>query len=415
MLYRIIIANYRSFADCTEFNMFHDPERTMLPKHVHRKGITPLVKTCAIYGANGSGKTNLISAFGFLYNFVVSSLWDGDNNDGLKKWYYANRFQLPPQEGKPIEMLIEFEAKREFSPDDKDKKKEGERTVYIYNIEIDDSGVKREKLLVSGLGKKSNRLIFDRAYRKVIFGSNTVSKEAKCFIKKMIMRGSVMSVLGLSSRQWCINDTDIQAAFRWLSVNMEVAYSTVSVPKLADIYDKSKHLATFAGKILKKMDLGINGISIRRKNNTDANNNDKELMLLCQGREGGECTMGIETQSDGILRLLGIIPFFYDAYKKRKTIIVDNIDNSVHSLALRNIIETFWSRKTTGQLIFTVHNTILLDRSIIRPEEVWFVEKEDGRSVMYSLNEFKMSNYIDIQDAYLEGRFGAVPQMANNG
>lgn len=163
------------------------------------------------------------------------------------------------------------------------------------------------------------------------------------------------------------------------------------------------------------MDLGVNGISIRKKSNTDVNENGKELMLLCQGRDGGEHSMEIETQSDGIIRLLGIIPFFYDAYKKRKTIIVDNIDNSVHALALRNIMETFWNRKTTGQIIFTVHNTILLDRSIIRPEEAWFVEKEDGRSVMYSLNEFKIGNYVDIQDAYLEGRFGAVPQMANNG
>lgn len=250
MLYRIIIRNYRSFADCTEFNMFHDPERTMLPKHVYRKGITPLIKTCAIYGANGSGKTNLISAFGFLRNFVVSSLRDG-NNDGLKKWYYANRFQLPPQEGKPIEMLIEFETERNFPSDYKDKKRKGKRTVYIYNIEIDDGGVKREKLLVSGLGKKANRLIFDRAYRKVIFGGNAVSKEAKRCIKKMVMKGNAMSVLWLSSRRQCINNTDIQAAFRWFSINMEV-YSTVSVPKLADIYDKSKHLATFAGKILKK-------------------------------------------------------------------------------------------------------------------------------------------------------------------
>lgn len=163
------------------------------------------------------------------------------------------------------------------------------------------------------------------------------------------------------------------------------------------------------------MDLGVNGISIRKKSNTDVNENGKELMLLCQGGDGGEHSMEIETQSDGIIRLLGIIPFFYDAYKKRKTIIVDNIDNSVHALALRNIMETFWNRKTTGQIIFTVHNTILLDRSIIRPEEAWFVEKEDGRSVMYSLNEFKIGNYVDIQDAYLEGRFGAVPQMANNG
>ena len=66
-------------------------------------------------------------------------------------------------------------------------------------------------------------------------------------------------------------------------------------------------------------------------------------------------------------------------------------------------------QKTTGQLIFTTHQTCLLNQDFMRTDEVWLVEKKNGGSHMYSLNDFKIHNTINIENGYMEGRYGAIP------
>ena len=88
---------------------------------------------------------------------------------------------------------------------------------------------------------------------------------------------------------------------------------------------------------------------------------------------------------------------------------IDEIEHSIHPYLIRELVKIFSSQDTTGQLIFTTHETCLLDQKFIRTDEVWMVEKKEGSTHMYSLNDFKIHNTINIANGYMEGRYGAIP------
>ena len=127
------------------------------------------------------------------------------------------------------------------------------------------------------------------------------------------------------------------------------------------------------------------------------------------GKDGFSKEMDIQAQSDGTVRLLSLMPAFYDAMKVGKTVVIDELDHSIHPHLVRELVRYFSSQKTKGQLIFTTHQTCLLNQNFIRTDEVWLVEKKDGCTHMYSLNDFKIHNTISLENGYLEGRYGAIP------
>ena len=134
-----------------------------------------------------------------------------------------------------------------------------------------------------------------------------------------------------------------------------------------------------------------------------------QLMFEQFGKNGFSKDMDIMAQSDGTVRLLTLVPAFYDAIKLGKTVLIDELDHSVHPYLIRELVKYFSRQETTGQLIFTTHQTCLLNQDFIRTDEVWMVEKKEGSTRMYSLNEFKIHNTIKIENGYMEGRYGAIP------
>ena len=95
--------------------------------------------------------------------------------------------------------------------------------------------------------------------------------------------------------------------------------------------------------------------------------------------------------------------------------IIDEIERSIHPLLIKELVKKFsLDPNTKGQLIFTTHESNLLDQKILRQDEIWFAEKnENGSTDIYSLNDFKEHKTIDIQKGYLNGRYGSIPFLAN--
>ena len=130
---------------------------------------------------------------------------------------------------------------------------------------------------------------------------------------------------------------------------------------------------------------------------------------------GNEAEFDLDELSDGTLRLLDFIPAFRDVTLNRKVYVVDELERSMHPVLAKELVSKF-SRDadTKGQLIFTTHESNLLDQSIFRQDEIWFAEKgPKGNTSLYSLSDYKEHNTIDIRKGYLNGRYGAVPFLAN--
>ncbi len=141
----------------------------------------------------------------------------------------------------------------------------------------------------------------------------------------------------------------------------------------------------------------------------------KQLQLEHLGKNDISAQFDLDEESDGTIRLLDFIPAFRDITKKQKVYIIDEIERSIHPLLIKELVSKFSKDdQTNGQLIFTTHESNLLDQDIFRQDEIWFAEKDGtGSTDLYSLSDFKEHKTIDIRKGYLNGRYGSIPFLAN--
>ena len=141
----------------------------------------------------------------------------------------------------------------------------------------------------------------------------------------------------------------------------------------------------------------------------------KQLKTEHENKEGETIQFDLSEESDGSRRLIDYLPFLILTLAGDNTFIIDEIERSIHPLLIKEIVEKFSTDNTTkGQIIFTTHESNLLDQQIFRQDEIWFVEKDSsGSSDLYSLCEFKEHNTKDIRKGYLNGRYGSIPFLAN--
>ena len=433
MLYRVIIDNYKSFAEETAFDLFPNPKRETFPNHVYGEGAAPVLKSTAIYGANGAGKSNLIKGMQFIKEFTTT-MSTGKDALKMRNWYLNNRFKLPVEdENKPITMVVEFENNSQ---------------AYIYCIEIDIDGVKSESLLLSGLGK-SNHVVFQRDRECVAFKKARVVESIKKILERQIADNPFGSVLAINGVLHLTEDEHMRNAFLHGKYNRDLRLRHHQKPMESGTCTRRFFMMNFVGEIFTKVGLGIQSLYIKDESfdqwlknvsqeegkvadimtnkglslskmiddvpmltvtEEDGKRLVREFVFQQIGRNGSVCDMDVMSQSTGTLRLLTLIPAIYFAINNGKTVLIDEIDNGIHPMLIKNLVKFFGESKSNGQLIYTTHETALLNQQeLLRPDEVWFVEKVEGCTKMYSLNDFKIHKTISIENGYLDGRFGAIP------
>lgn len=432
MLYRVIIENYKSFNKSAQFDMFPNMKRTTLEEHVYSHSCVPVLKASAVYGSNGAGKSNFIKAM-----LAVKSLAMG-NLLASKEWYEKNHFLLKEeQDGSPISFILEFSKNA---------------TPYIYCIEIDGKGIKEEGLYVSGLGKSKNKTIFLRKYQEVDFVENKVVSEVASIIKRTLESNVYQCLLPFLASNHIIDNVNLTQAYEWFCHDLEVLTMNHDIPGLISLLYSNDELLDFVNDIFRQLSLGINKLDIKTETFDEwANNEGKsDLEMLKQsnlpfgkvgsleasqnsthifsiankdgqkmvqtflfkqmGVNGFEKDMDVRTQSDGTLRLLTLLPAIYRIKNEESTLVIDEINNSIHPIIIRNLLAYFCGVESKGQLVFTTHETELLrQQTILRPDEIWFVDKTFGETSMYSLNDFKFHKTMSVINAYMDGRFHAVP------
>ena len=438
MLYRVIIGNYRSFGEAQELNMFPNMRRDNFTHHIYHAESLPVLKETAIYGANGAGKSNFVKALAFIGRFATEV--SAQDKIWLKNWYLENRFRLPVLEGdQPVGILTEFGL---------------EGSVFIYNVEIGQNGVETENLYISGKGKGDHTSIFTRSGNNVTFEAANVSEDVRKIFVRQITENPSTSVLALNGTLHLTDDDNMAKAFKWFNKNLTVISVARQIPWLIEQLKDQKDVLDFVNRIFSEVGLGISNMGIKASqfdewvtktndsersiinsllNNSGAEPNRtvskmgsevpmysistengermvREFIFNQIGRNGYSGVMNASAQSAGTLRLLSLVPALYYAMKTESTMVIDEIDNGIHPLLIKLLIKFFGESDTKGQLIFTTHETPLLNQQeLLRADEVWFTEKKSGETQMYSLNDFKYHKSLSIENGYLDGRFGAIP------
>lgn len=428
MLLRVIIKNFLSFDDEVQFDMFPNMKRTQLPNHVYvQQCDIPLLKQAAIYGSNGAGKSNLIKALEFLRTFAIDK--DFAKNLELGKFFYLLKDNATKE---PISLSVEFEQQKRF---------------FFYEIELTEKHVLKEGLYESFPKETKLDLIFERKKYSVEFAQKTDDTILEA-TKKMLAKNPLSSLLALNAEFPIVSDTRCKFATKWFKGQLEIIGVHSFLPTLIDLLRRNKPMLEFVRKLVDHLEVGVNDMTLQEtdfdswtqqhismaKSLPNDMDNVKSLALNANtipvlsinvedgirkvyqlifnnvGKNGYVGKLDTSMQSDGTLRALTLLPALYYACKLGKTVVVDEINCCLSPTMVKGIVEYFAkSEDTNGQLIFTTHDNQLLDeREILRSDEIWFVDKRDGASVMYSHNDFKEHHTISPLRGYNEGRYGAI-------
>lgn len=440
MILRSKIQNFLSFYKEVNFDMFPNKKRTTFQNHVYSNMKIPILKQAAIYGANGSGKSNFIKALDFLKKFAI-------NKDFLNEIkVLKSKFRLVGDENRePIKFNIEFTINAKY---------------YIYNVELNTDKI-FEELFISGLGENVNILLFRRDGDKLELGENIQIVEELKKTKLSISDISKLASNILKARKYSsflslvtdmsmiFSDENINNCYNWFNDNLITLSFHRFIPTLISLMSSNTDVLNFTNKLFEEINIGVDSLEIVSKEvnefikeNIDKNELIKESLeksnSIAFGARNGEILyektkdiikefifnqigvngykgeMKITDQSDGTVRILNLIPALYSVINNETVILVDEIENSIHPILISAIIKYFSKSESKGQLIFTTHETELLNqKEIMRADEIWFTEKSNGNSEMYSLNDFKEHNTINIKNGYLQGRYGAIPYIGD--
>lgn len=387
------------------------------------KGVR-LLKLAIVYGANASGKSNLLEAFEFLRDFWLRVPDSKEDETGVVPFLLD-----PVNASKPSEFMLTFYiGKMKFS----------------YSLKISDEFVLSERLDFYPSVQPAN--IFDRKLvnnvSEIVFGPKIkVSQIAKDEIAiKCLPNMSVFAAY----QQVNTKIVELESASNWMTnqfmpsietgtpliryseglvaENKEAKEKILSFLKKADfnISDINSEIIDeeitdeFLGKI-KELQIPKNELEkLQKERSIRTIKTTFEHEVVNEDQSTSKRTLPINMQSDGTRRVFGLSGAIVTTLKQNAFLVIDEIESKLHPRLIEYVIEQFLRESDKAQLLLSTHYDGLLEEDdLLRKDNIWFTEKkEDASTALYSLADFKAVNRItSIQKAYKYGKFGAIPNI----
>lgn len=436
MLIRFQVKNLYSFEEETEFNLLtNDSEH--LPHHKKHCNGVDFLRLSAIYGANASGKSNFVRAIGLLQNIVKK----GKIIDEVSDY----KFKLSGEAlTKPISLAIELLSNSK---------------MYYYTLTFDQKKILNETL-VETFKDKEDRIVFERSLtnerQEIPFIESEVKNEKeRMFLEllsdKLLSKDELL--LTFLTQKYPNEYADINNVFEWFSDVLIVLNSNFKIRGIAHKFDKHDSIVKFVNTFIPTLSTGIQRIEVQKKEiqgdnddmkhlkdnikddqeqlftNTNPDTGEEITFVMEENdkifakriftehldKEGHKVFFPFGWESDGTKRLLEYTPLINGVINAEVVFVVDEIERSIHPMMIKELIRKISSDTSAqGQLIFTTHESCLLDQEILRTDEIWFTQKDKGGAThMYSLSDFNISNTANIEDGYLNGRYGGIPFLSN--
>jgi len=414
MMIEFRVSNFRSIKKEQVLSLVASKDKTYDDSHLievkGKKGLPKLVRSAAIYGLNGAGKSNLIRAISFLKNFVYESatIVQPGQSLNVQPFLLDNTTSV-----KPSEFEITFSNK-------------GVR--YQYGFSLTAERIHEEWLLVYKTAKPQQW--FKRTY------NNKTKREEYEFSDKLLGQRKVwqestrQNSLFLSTAVY-LNSEQLRPIFDFIVNKMICLPSTSLIPidisiGMLENNETKENLEQF----LVSSDVSITHITLVRKKHqrqviqVDASKtniqNDEVDMLLPQFHhksDTGAVTLGLQDESGGIQRLFALSGLILNVLKNGQILIIDELETSLHPLLVISLINLFHNPKINingAQLIFTTHNTSFLDLDLFRRDQIWFIDKHrDQSTILQPLTDFSPRKGENLEAGYLSGRYGAIPILQN--
>lgn len=433
MLLRFAAENIMSFRDSVEFNTFPSSKSHSHDWHKVICNHATALRMSAIYGANGAGKSNLLKCISLLKGMVISEkLGDLQLTDELY-------FKLDRKcHSRPSELAVEF-----FTGDQ----------VFYYHVVFTSMSIKTEELSISG--KTKDIPIFTRNNKDIFispefFSTGNDEKSANVFLDAIgrVIRPDMLA-LSFFGRYYPDELPVVKIAYDWFT-RLQVVAPSMDAEALPYLLEKNSEFAALVNEIIPELNTGITSLRVNSQviNEDDIKENPslkaiyhtaranpgkpqtldlftvimengvvlvKSLVAVHENSDGEEIGMNIGEESDGTRRLVEYMPLLYSILRKGGVFVIDEIERSIHPIMIKSIMRKISdSKDARGQIIFTTHESCLLDQNIFRPDEIWFAQKDVNQSTqLYPLSDYNIHKTANIENGYLNGRYGGIPFLSN--
>ena len=154
------------------------------------------------------------------------------------------------------------------------------------------------------------------------------------------------------------------------------------------------------------IDTGIRDISY------DDTEKEIKFTTVHKGKDGADYSLGLFFESEGTIKSIVLFIYARIAILNDKSIFVDELNVKLHPLLLKFIIDLFYTERSMAQLIYTTHDTTLMDKKFFRRDQIWFVQKDEfGYSELLALSDFKVRSDASFEKDYLAGVYGGIPLL----
>ncbi|EEU49448.1 MULTISPECIES: AAA family ATPase [Parabacteroides] len=402
MIAEIKFKNMFSFRDETVLSFEADKSKDLESYHVVE--LAPdvkLLKLAVIYGANASGKSNIIKVCDFIRSFITCTPL---NKAELIKIvpFLLNR----TSKEQASEFSVSFYAMN------------GDKAIrYVYSVLLETTHIVRETLIY--YLSQQPATVFERSMENNVssikFGQKVkISTAAKEEITLKCLPN--MSVFA-AYMQVNTNIAEMETALQYLTKQMMPAIvPTSSLSRYAEEAIKKETAKEYILRYLQEADFNISNISSKEQETKKGVVNYTMYQHKVSSGLGGNDYYEFPElyESDGTIRTFGLASQIQNSIGSNAFLAVDEIESSLHPKLIEYMIERFLKESKQAQLLLTTHYDGLLgEEGLLRKDNIWFAEKNtDGASVLYPLTDFKGLNRISsLQKAYKFGKFGAVPNL----
>ncbi len=408
MIFEIRLKNFFSIKEEVVLDLRAANIKTATAKELNNNYFTfgkeKILKTIAIYGANASGKSNLIKAIRFCAGMIFQSHLHNENTI-----YNFQPFKLDKSSAKlPSEFFIRFVLKD---------------IEYEYSFALTNKEIIRESLYHYPKGRISK--VFTR-------DEEASSNKADKYSFSSVIKKPMDVAINTSNKTLFISrasqmDRDLpKEIFNFFSSKFLLSYVGLSTDYILDLFYSNKEMIL---RTLQIADSDIINVEISKEvvpvktykaafgadeSTSSVEDEMQEIpRIITYHKSNSSVPFDFEREeSAGTRKLFFVILRLLDVIKHNKILLIDEIDTHMHTDIIEFIINLFHA-SDKSQLIFTTHNTNLIDLKKMRKDQLIFINKqEDGSSELYSLFDFKdFRDTMDAEKGYLQGRFEAIPYI----